>query len=488
MRKWLVLIIVAGLIVAATLLLKFRPEGDSFNRLMSLGGGYLEKGDATNAIATYSKAVELVPEAVDAHLNLANAYLLAGNVQKVIEQSDLVLKLDHNNAAAYYLLGCAYLRANQAEQAVQTFQQSQKIDPAVTALNFQLGLAQERAGHLEDAIQQFETVIQFEPEHPSAHYQLSRLYQRAGREAEAAQELSKHEQVRAKNPAPSNDPAVFERCKYTQPKRVVAPDEPDRQGVSVTFVDVSSNAFGEDLASYHGPVGVLDYNHDGRNSLFVMQKNGFRLLNNLNGQFKPLGDPVSTASSNTYTRCLVGDLNNDRFEDVVMLGEQAAHVFRFATNGQFREVTSAAGLKELKGRDGLLADLDFTGKLDLLAIDEKGEGLRVWRNLGNAYFRESTTNSGLPLQLPGITQVQLEDLNNEDVPGLVVSIKNRAPLFFSKKRAGSFVETNITANWPAGTVMAVADLNNDLMLDYIVADEHVLHVGYAGGKKKRNCL
>src|SRR5689334_13194902 len=101
MRKWLVWISVAVIIIAATLLLKIRPQGDGFNRLMSLGGGYLEKRDATNAIATYSKAVELVPEAVDAHLNLANAYLLAGNVQKVVEQCELSLKLDHNNPAAY---------------------------------------------------------------------------------------------------------------------------------------------------------------------------------------------------------------------------------------------------------------------------------------------------------------------------------------------------------------------------------------------------
>jgi len=145
----------------------------------------------------------------------------------------------------------------------------------------------------------------------------------------------------------------------------------------------------------------LDYNHDGRNSLWVNQGNGFRLLANLKGKFAPLGPWVPGTTNATYRRCLVGDLNNDRFEDVMMLGESASHVFRFATNGQFREVTAAAGLKNLKARDGVLADLDFTGKLDLLTIQPGGQGLRVYRNLGSFYFQDNTTNSGLPVVLGG---------------------------------------------------------------------------------------
>ena len=156
--------------------------------------------------------------------------------------------------------------------------------------------------------------------------------------------------------------------------------------MTVRFVEATGESFGAEASSYRGPVGVLDYNHDGRNSLWVNQGNGFRLLANSKGKFAPLGPLVPGTTNATYRRCLVGDLNNDRFEDVVMLGEQASHVFRFATNGQFREVTSAAGLKNLKARDGVLADLDFTGKLDLLTIQPGGQGLRVYRNLGSFLF------------------------------------------------------------------------------------------------------
>ena len=458
-------------------------QKDTFDHWMTLGAGYLEKGEGTNAILAYGRAAALAPENVAAHLNLANAFLLADSNQAAIAQCQQVVNLDHNNPAAYYLMGCGYLRLNRPAPAVEAFQQSQKIDPAVTALNFQLGLAQERLGNLEDAIHEFETVIQFEPDHPSAHYQLSRLYQRVGRDADAAQELARHQQIQGKTPSPAPGGALaFERCKYTRPIVSFALEEPDRRGVPVRFVEATTPVFGAASAGYHGPVGVLDYNHDGRNSLFVMQGDSFRLLDNANGKFTPLGEAVPAGGTGPYRACLVGDLNNDHIDDVVMLGEQAVRAFRFATNGQFRDVTALSGLKNAKASDGLLADLDFTGKLDLLAVSPGGEGLRVLRNLGNGYFLDNTTNSGLPEGFPGAQHLAVADWNNEDVSGVFVTRTAQPPTFFAKQRAGQFVQTNTTATWPAGSVVAIGDLNNDLLLDAVVAQPDTVQVVFGGNK------
>ncbi len=474
-----------GIVCAAVYLSKQgRQAGDRFGTLMSHGRGYLEKGDATNAVAAYSEAVALVPESIDARLNLANAYLLSASNEAVVAECEQVLKLDHNSAPAYYLMGCAHLHLNQAERALQAFQEAQKIDPAVTALNFQLGVTQERLGHFDEAIQEFETVIQFEPDHPSAHYQLSRLYQRAGRAADATAELTKHQEILAKNPPIPPPPLGYERCKYTEPRVAFVLDQPELNGVSVRFVDATAAAFGTQASACRGPIGVLDYNHDGRNSLFVVQTNGFRLLDNAKGKFTPLGEPLTSSPTGEYRRCLVGDLNNDRFEDVIILGEQMSHAFRFATNGQFREVTAAAGLKDLRGRDGALADLDFTGKLDLLAVRPGGQGLRVLRNLGSFYFQEYTTNSGLPAALPSVEQVAVEDWRNEDAPGVFVARSSQPPVFFYKQRAGSFVETNLDGTWPPAKAFAFGDLNNDLLLDCVLANDHELSLVFSGSKER----
>jgi Tfp pilus assembly protein PilF len=474
--------IVIGLALVGVAVLLLRTTGGSgdFAHLMTRGNGYLEKGDATNAIAAYLQVVKLAPANLDARLNLANAYLLADDSSNVVEQCQQALNLDHNSAAAYYLMGCAYLRLNQAGPAVQALQQSKQIDNAVSAVHFQLGLAQSRLGHLDDAISEFETILKFEPEHPSVHYQLSQLYQRAGRAEDAAREMQKHQQILAKKPGGASGPATFERCKYTQPQMAFALEQPGRRGVPVHFTDATSTAFGQP-SNYHGPMAVLDCNHDGHNSLFVMEgEKGFRVLGNQNGRFEPLGELLPAKPGVTYRRCLVGDMNNDRFEDVIVLGEQVSHAFKFATNGQAREVTAISGLGNLKARDGLLADLNFTGKLDLLAVLPDGSGLRVFQNLGNFYLQDNTTESGLPATFAGTEHVAVEDWNNEDVPGVFVTRNGQPPAFFPKQRAGTFVETNSPVDWPAGSVIATGDLNNDLRADLVVAGERDLGIIFGG--------
>src|SRR4051812_27598753 len=216
---------------------------DQFTRLMTRGNGFLEKGDATNAITAYLEAVKLAPESLDVRLNLANAYLLAGDCTNVIEQCRQSLSLDHNSGAAYYLMGCAYLRLNQAKPAVQALQQAKQIDPAITALNFQLGLAHAQLANVDEAITEFETVAKFEPENPSVHYQLSQLFQRAGRAGDAAREMQIHQQIAAKHAGGPSGPGTFERCKYTQPRQVFKLEQPEQRGIPVRFVDATSAAF-----------------------------------------------------------------------------------------------------------------------------------------------------------------------------------------------------------------------------------------------------
>src|SRR5579862_7707258 len=146
----IVLALALGGLVVCIFLLRIGAGGDASMPSMTRANGYLEQGDATNAIAAYSEIIKHAPDSLDARLNLANAYLLAGETSNVVEQCRQALSLDQNSAAAYYLMGCAYLRANQAEPAVQAFQQSDQIDNAVSALHFQLGLAQARLEHFDD--------------------------------------------------------------------------------------------------------------------------------------------------------------------------------------------------------------------------------------------------------------------------------------------------------------------------------------------------
>ncbi len=461
------------------------PDTDQFTRLSNLGKSQLESGDSAKAVEFFRQALVLNPTLPEAQLNLANAYLLANQADSAIQQAQQVLAVDRNSAAAFYVLGCAHLRKGQGEDALKAFQQSHKIDPAVTALNFQMGLAHERLGHGEEAVQQFQTVIEFEPEHPAANYRLSQALLRLGRQAEAAEALKKHQDLLAKRPSAPSDVATFERCKYTMAKLPFKLEQPLADGVKVLFADATATSFR--TANYQGPVGVIDLAHDGRNSLFVRDGDGFRLLLNSNGTLVAQEKLWPGIAGATYLCALVGDLQNDQTEDVVVLGDKGAHVFKFTTNGVVSDATRAAGFGALTAVDGVLVDFDYTGKLGLIALQPDGKGIRAFRNLSSTfamYFSESGVTSGLPATVTAGRHLVLEDWNNDELLDLMITRESEAPLLFARERGGPFSATN--AVYPTSPISAAGDLNNDSITDVASVTGDQLVLSFGGGKPAVN--
>ena len=449
----------------------------AFTQLMNRGNGLLEKGDAVAAIGVYTRALRLSPESTNVRLNLANACLLAGRPDDAAPLCRQVLDLDHNSAAAYYLLGCALLRENRPESAAESFQQSWKIDPAVPALDFQTGMAQEELGQIPDAIRDFENVIRAVPDHPSAHFQLSQLYRRTGRADDAAHELEEHQRIQARRNGTPVTATDLERCKYTRPLSPFILDQPDPRGIPVRFTEATAEVFGALAAGCRGPLAVIDYDRDGRPSLFAQARDGgFLLLDNRGGHFSAPGRPLPAPARAGYRVALTGDLDNDGIDDVVVLGEQDSRVFKFYAHGRIRDATRAAGLDGVKATAGLLADLDFTGNLDLVVVQPGGAGLGFYRNLGNFYFDGNWNDSGLPRALPRATQVMTDDWNNEGLPGVFIARADAPPVFYAKKRAAAFAAGALAGGWPSGAVMATGDLDNDLRSEAVIATATALEI------------
>src|SRR5436190_1371903 len=191
-----------------------RGSSDQFLSLMNAGKNYFDQGDVTNALATYKKAVAIVPHDIDVRLNLGNSYLLAGAAADAIREADEVLKLDPNSAAAYFIKGTAYLRVSNPEEAVKAFENSKKIDPGETATHFQLGVARMGLKQWDAAIAAFQEGLRTDPNHlhSAAHYLLGQSLLRAGRENEGQKELQLH-QANVERGARAT---TFERSKYTQ--------------------------------------------------------------------------------------------------------------------------------------------------------------------------------------------------------------------------------------------------------------------------------
>src|SRR5690606_5583423 len=129
-------------------------------------------------------------------------------------------------------------------------------------------------------------------------------------------------------------------------------------------------------------------------------------------------------------------------------GIQDSRVFKFYAQGRVRDATLAVGLDGLRATAGLLADLDFTGNLDLVVVPPDGSGLGGYRNLGNFYFDGNWTDSGLTRKCSCATQVTTIDWNNAGLPGVFVARADAPPAFFATTRAAGFTPSEVTTGWP----------------------------------------
>ncbi len=463
------------------------PESPAsqFLSLMSAGKNHLDQGNAAKALALFKEAQALAPNHPDLHLNLANSHLLAGTAPEAIREAEEVLKLEPNSAAAYFVIGSAWLRLSKPEEAVKALENVRAIDAVETATCFQLGRARMGLNQWEGAITAFKEGIALDPNHlhRAAHYLLAQALQRAGRQEEADRELQQHQASFEAGGSPAGL-AAFERCKYTQARVPFRLEQPDPAGASLKFVEATRETLGDHAPDYSGPAGVIDVNHTGWNSLFVMEKGrGFRLLWNTNGIFHPHGEPFPALPGGHFGKMLVGDLQNDRFEDIVILGDQGSQVFKFATNGLATDVSQLSRLGALNARDGLLMDLDFTGKLDLLAVAGTAPEVRLYRQFGPLLFNDVTSTSGIPASLPGAQAILMEDWNRDGQMDVIVSRKAGPPMLLEKHRGGPLVPRE-PANWAAGAVFCTGDFDNDLRPDLAVVGEGKIVICFNDGTRR----
>ena len=457
---------------------------DQFLSLMNVGKNYLDRGDATNALATYKKAHGIFPNDADLHLNLANSYLAAGATEEAIREADEVLKLDANSAAAYFVKGSGWLRLGNAQEAAKALENAQKIDPGETATFFQLGRARMALQQWEGAIAAFREGIRMDPNrlHVGPRYLLSQALMRAGREAEARQELALH-QADLEGGAPSINAVTFERSKFTQARVPFKLDQPEKEGIKIRFVDATKEILTGGAEGLSGPIAVIDANHTSWSSLFVLERGNFRLLWNSNGVFHPYGERYAGIPGATYSRMLVGDLQNDRLEDIVVLGDKGSQLFVFATNGLAKDVSATNRVLGVGAVDGLLMDLDFTGKLDLIAVGANTNDVRLYRQFGPLLFNETTSTSGIPVSLRNAQSVMIEDWNRDGIMDVIASRKEGPPLLLEKQRGGPFVARELT-NWVAGAVFCTGDFDNDLRADLAIVGAGKISICFNGGERK----
>ncbi len=485
-KRWLapglvvaVALFIGGIAATAWWTSRHANDDSEFAVHMNAGRGFHAAGDTARAVGAFQSALAMNPSNPDVHLNLANTFLLANQPAQALVHASAALQVEPGSGAAHYLAGCAQLRMGAYSNAVQSLTEAKQADRTQNAVSFQLGLAYAGWGRFADAAEQFTEVLEFEKDHPSAHYQLGQMYLRQGAREDAAAELAAHQRVTAGRSQAADNPALFEKCRYTEILAPFALEQPESDPVPVRFVDATSRAFGTEAASLRGPFGPMDLNRRGWNDLLLTDTTGaVRLLWNSNAVFATRSEPLPSTVG-VLQDIVVGDLNNDRYDDALLLGTEGAQLLKFATNGFITDGSALGGIRAVKGTAAALADLDITGKLGLLAIAPDGR-LRSFTNFGTAIFRERRGGSNDAFGINGASEITVDDWNNDDLPDVLVTRPGRPPFVLTNRRRDGLTATNQPANWPVASALAVGDFNNDLRSDVVLVTPSYLSVHFGG--------
>ena len=224
------------------------------------------------------------------------------------------------------------------------------------------------------------------------------------------------------------------------------------------------------------PEGVLqvDFNYDFKTDLVLAGAGGVRLFRQDSPSgFTDVTTQVKLPKSVTnarYTGAWAVDIEADGDLDIVLGSEDSIPtVLRNNGDGTFLAIHPFAGISGI--RRFAWADLDGDGNPDAAIIDGAGR-LHVFINERQGQFRERALPAGLPL----VKAIAVADANNDGVLDLLAVQADGAIIRISDKNEGESWDTAEIARVPdadrnlAGEVrLHVADLDNNGALDLFLA-------------------
>jgi len=159
------------------------------------GMKYFEAGNLEAAINSFRKAVEKIPESIEANYNLAICYLRLEKVEEAINQLEKIIALRKDIPELYLALGEAYFKRGENEKAVTSFKQALELQPDNYRIFYDLGIIYYKNDQLTEAIASFDKAIALNPQFSSAYYQEGLAFIKQGDYPRAIEALEKFLQL-----------------------------------------------------------------------------------------------------------------------------------------------------------------------------------------------------------------------------------------------------------------------------------------------------
>ncbi|MGI9070895.1 MAG: tetratricopeptide repeat protein [Bryobacteraceae bacterium] len=167
----------------------------------------MKTGEFTDAVRSYSRAVELDAKSVDAKVGVASAKWGAGMRADAEAEFQTLLKHYPREAAVYEGYGTSLLSGASDDamltRAAALLKKSVQLDSARAEAHYQLGILELKKNTaavspeaLRQALEELQAALRLGLNESKVHYALVRVYRRLGRENDASREMHLYEELK----------------------------------------------------------------------------------------------------------------------------------------------------------------------------------------------------------------------------------------------------------------------------------------------------
>jgi enediyne biosynthesis protein E4 len=229
----------------------------------------------------------------------------------------------------------------------------------------------------------------------------------------------------------------------------------------------------------------IDYDNDGWPDILLVNGTDFAghakggattpklYHNNHNGTFTDVTAKAGLAIPLFGMGAAIADFDNDGFDDIFITAVGQSRLFHNNGNGTFTDVTKSAGLwgPSEFSTSAAWFDYDRDGKLDLVVANYvqwsqqgdiyctldgahksyctpesyKGLSVRLWHNLGNGRFEDTTQKAGMFDPTSKSLGIAILDANNDGWLDVLVSNDTQPNKLYVNKKNGTFEERAVPA-------------------------------------------
>jgi tetratricopeptide (TPR) repeat protein len=169
--------------------LEIKP--DNVQPCYNLGNVLAKSRRIDEAITQYEKAVELKPDFAEAQNNLGSALSVRGQNDQAIVHYRKALEIKPDYVEAYYSLGNALAKSQRFDEAITQYEKALELKPDYAEAQSNFGLALAMLGRFDQAIAHYRKALEIKPDYAEAHYNLGDALAKSRRVDEAITQYEK---------------------------------------------------------------------------------------------------------------------------------------------------------------------------------------------------------------------------------------------------------------------------------------------------------